>query len=222
MTGIFIVIFVCFSGCEDHVNPTKEYSNSNQSNREVKTEFPQKYVNDKVRLLNISYWFIEEGLSLYYLTNDKTAIKNYVLKQGALLYGQTAIEEYGLIAQFVPQTQFYRNSVMCYKRQEERESVYEYWVIKEWGINSILKYRNCSFLITKSKNTKGKRTILYVSDQFFDFYKVDQNISIYFPTDLEAIYRLKAWDFPGNFRNSELLKFKVVYSKDKGFQKVPL
>ena len=41
--------------------------------------------------------------------------------------------------------------------------------------------------------------------------KIDENISLEFPTDLRSLYRLKAWLFPRNFKDSDLKTYKVDF-----------
>ena len=90
-------------------------------------------------------------------------------------------------------------------------------LLKKWipGI-----FVQAKFVIAKAPTLDGKREIIHTTDQFIEKYEIDKDFSVVFPVDnLGILYGLKAWDFPENFKNSNLNEF-IVDVSDKAVGEV--
>ncbi len=184
-----------------------------------------------------SSWFIETAIGQYYVRKGKEVYKrrpgdpgwlklcpdvvwiyDYLRIQG-YAWGAPEIEENRTIARcrqaFGGNNNVF-NETECFLRTEFKGEIYEYWVVKEWipGI-----FVQAKFVIAKAPTLDGKREIIHTADQFIDKYDIDKDFSVVFPVDnLGILYNLKAWDFPDNYKNSNLNEFIVGFS-DKAVEK---
>ncbi len=197
---------------------------------------------DKLHLNNMqknSSWFIETAMGQYYerkgkevykyRSGDPEWLKRY--PDAVWIYDYLVIRGY---AWGVPQIgrdrtiarcrqAFGRYSVFneteCLLRTEYKSEIYEYWAVKEWKTGL---YVQAKFVIAKSPTLDGKRKILHTSDQFFEKYEIDKDFSVTFPVDdLKTLYHLKAWEYPGNFKDSDLKNFQVYITLEKKYEKIP-
>ncbi len=192
------------------------------------------------KMEDLAFWFIETGLGQYYERKGKNNYKlrpgdeewfvdlpdaiwihDYVKKRG-YLDGIAEVEKNWKIAKIMFGFDRYRlmNVTECFLRTEYNGEIYEYWVIKEWMTG--LQYRQAKFIIVKAAGLNVQRAILHTSDQFFERYEIDKEFSVVFPIDnLETLYGLQAWDFPDNYKNSNLNEFKVFMPEKGKFDTVP-
>ncbi len=152
---------------------------------------------------------------------DAVWISDYVYKCG-YLHGVPEVEKNRKIVKFMLGYDRYRlmNVTECFLRTEYKGEIYEYWVIKEWKTG--LQYRQAKFIIVKAAALNSQRTIMHTSDQFFEQYEIDKEFTVAFPIeDLKVLYGLQAWDFPDNYKNSDLNEFRVIATREKKYEKVP-
>ncbi|MCP4267083.1 MAG: hypothetical protein GY777_16185 [Candidatus Brocadiaceae bacterium] len=192
------------------------------------------------KMEELAFWFIETGLGQYYERKGKNDYKlrpgdqewfvNYpdaiwirdFVKQSGYLHGIPQVEKDRKIAKFMLGYDRYRlmNITECFLRANYKEKIYEYWVIKEWKTN--FDYRQSKFIIVKAASLNGKRTILHTSDQFIEKHKIDKGFTVAFSIeDLKTLYGLQAWDFPDNYKNSDLNEFRIILTREKKYEKVP-
>ncbi len=182
----------------------------------------------------LALWFIETGLGQYYerkgknnyklrpgdeewLVNypDAVWISDYVIKHG-YLDGLAEVEKNRKIAAIMFGYDRYRlmNVTECFLRTDYKDEIYEYWVVKEWKTGRA--YRQSKFIIAKASALNSNRTIIHTSDQFVEKYEIDKDFSVVFPSDdYKVLYGLQAWDYPDNYKNSDLKDFRV-YIIEKG------
>ncbi len=188
----------------------------------------------------LAFWFIETGLGQYYerkgkndyelRPGDQNWFVNYpdaiwirdFIKKSGYLHGIPEVERNRKIAKFMLGYDRYRlmNVTECFLRTDHKEEIYEYWVVKEW--KSGLHYRQVKFIIVKTAALNNQRTIIHTSDQFFEKYEIDKEFTVAFPIeDLKTLYGLQAWDFPDNYKSSDLNEFRVIATREKKYEKVP-
>ncbi len=185
----------------------------------------------------LANWFIETGIGQYYERKgtaiykrkpgypawfkrypDAIWIYDYVKERG-YLDGIAEVEKNRTIARFMTGFDRYRlmNKTECFLRNEYKGEIYEYWVMKEWKTG--LLYRQSTFIITKAAALNSNRTIIHRSDLFVEKYEIDKDFSVVFPSDdLKILYGLQAWDYPENYKNSNLSTFRV-YMPEKDIYK---
>lgn len=187
----------------------------------------------------ISSWFIETAIGQYYVRKGKEVYKakpghpewleDYpdvawiydYLKIRGYAWGVPEIERNRTIARCRQAFGRYDlfNETECFLRSEYKGEIYEYWVVKEWKTGI---YLQAKFVIAKAPTLNGKRKIIHTSDQFIEKYEIDKEFSVVFPIDdLKALYHLKAWEYPDNFKNSDLKNFQVFVTREKKYEKIP-
>jgi hypothetical protein len=187
----------------------------------------------------ISSWFIETAIGQYYERKGKDVYKRRpghpewledypdvawiydYLKIRGYAWGVPEIERNRTIARC--RQAFGRYSVFniteCFLRTEYKGEIYEYWVVKEWKTGI---YVQAKFVIAKAPTLNGKRKIIHTTDQFIEKYEIDKDFSVVFPVDnLRTLYNLQAWDFPDNYKNSNLNEFKVFMPEKGKFETIP-
>ena len=194
--------------------------------------------NDHLKNMEeLAYWFIETGIGQYYERKGKEVyerkpgypawfkrypdavwIYDYVKERG-YSHGIPEVEKNRTIARFMTGFDSYRlmNKTECFLRTEHKGEIYEYWVMKDWKTG--LQYRQSTFIIAKADALNSNRTIIHTSDQFVEEYEIDKEFSVVFPSDdYKVLYGLQAWDYPENYKNSNLSTFRV-YMPEKDIYK---
>ncbi len=204
-------------------------------------ESMQRTDNEHLKKMEeLAFWFIETGLGQYYERKGKNDYKlrpgdqnwfvNYpdaiwirdFIKKSGYLHGLPEVEKNWKIAKIMLGFDRYRlmNMTECFLRTKYNGEIYEYWVIKEWMTNR--DCRHAEFIIAKASAINSQRTIIHTSDQFVEKHKIDKEFSVDFPIDnLEVLYGLQAWEYPDNYKNSDVNNFQVIMHKKGEFKKVP-
>lgn len=145
----------------------------------------------KARIDNSAYWFIENGLALYYggkSTSELTAIIKS--SQGVSLYMELVVNDSGelfhgypsYLAGFVPNYFSRRAGVFCYSRVKKNGRIYEYWGHDSFSIRR--EHRNTfNFIVTEAESLDSKRVIVKDSSDFFSEYVTEDGVVINFPLD---------------------------------------
>lgn len=190
------------------------------------------------KLIELSFWFVEDGLGEYYKRKDTEVYKHRVgdpkwfinygdavwisdyIEQQAYHGGPPEIDINHTLARIRVYFKNLESQTECFLRTTYNGEIYEYWVIKLWKNGS--GYRDAKFILAKAKNIENKRSILKIDKQFFEHYKIDDNFSVVFPKELDVLYRLKAWIFKDNFLNSDLKNFMVALPEKNTYKIIPI
>lgn len=220
---ISYVVIILILSCNCNTNKAKE--------NKIFDEKEKKLINLAISDLENAYqWVIQYAIMTYYENIDgESRIIDKLHKDFYVgLYSTIAVDSYdGYLAEFTLKARGIGYYTRCYNRIIYDDFVYEYWCVEinglPWsGVDNVFN-RNYYFIIAKAENERAKREIIKKETQFFDKYVIDENKVIEFPMDMKSLYRLGAWIYPGNFKDSELKNFMVIIDpKTKEYIEVPL
>lgn len=158
---------------------------------------------DIKQLYDINIDFIKHGFAEYYKTGDRDYITRSLHNKGYKLYTKTpGIDEHWktedgqpvhCLVRITSRSRNVFSDIFCIYQKEYEQSIYEYWMIKQWVVGRSYPYKKCSFIITKALSRKDERNIIHQSKEFFKEYKVDDKFSVVFPED--EIYKISAHGF---------------------------
>ncbi|MEH6631453.1 MAG: hypothetical protein V7776_11520 [Halopseudomonas aestusnigri] len=137
---------------------------------------PDGLSHKSVRSLNAaSTWFIEEGLSLYYQKGeDRDILRNKMNKDWDVSLWETPI--YDADNSIQVKVGFGTRVAHTIRLESVNQDVlYEYWMISHFNLSIKQDSQKvvipCRFILTRTKDTKGKREILKNTIDYFRSYQ---------------------------------------------------
>lgn len=176
---------------------------------ETKDEFySQKMMSN---LDAASRWLIEEGILTYTKLGKAGLHRKLVGEWGVLLWVDPWIESEHYLAQFRIKARGINYDIHNLHRKQVGNRYFEFWVSKIVAKDWSGEETRSVFYVVETDDRFGARTIVLKSDQFIEEYQVEGEKRISLPTgDLNLLYKLEAWAFPQNYRNSELKDKDVI------------
>lgn len=163
-----------------------------------------------VNLQQASLWLIEDGVKVFSEKGKDGLHRKLVDDWGVLLWIDPWVETEDYLAQFRIKARGINYQILNMHRESVDNSLYEIWVVKIVAKPWSGEKNRSMFYVTETNEKFGSRKIIEKSNQFIDSYSVNgKKVSI--PTDdLNVLYELEAWEFPDNYRESNLKNKKVV------------
>ena len=163
-----------------------------------------------VNLQQASLWLIEDGVKVFSEKGKDGLHRKLVDDWGVLLWIDPWVETEDYLAQFRIKARGINYQILNMHRESVDNNLYEMWVVKIVAKQWSGEKNRSMFYVTETNDKFGSRKIVKKSDQFIDAYSVGgKKVSI--PTDdLNVLYELEAWEFPDNYRDSNLKNKKVV------------
>ena len=209
--GIMILAIFLFS-CDDNTS-SDENRNIVPSDNE---QYSQKVISN---MHQASEWIIEEGIKIYATKGREELHRNLVDTWGVLLWMEPWVYSDEDMTEFRIKARGINYQVLNLFESKISNSNYEFWIVKIVAEPWSGEKTRSTFYLTKSEDKFGLKEIIKHSDQFIDGYSVD-GIDINFPIDdMKLLYMMEAWQFPDNYRNSELKDIEV-YMDARGKLKV--
>lgn len=177
-----------------------------------------RFVRDKmIRNMELaSVWMIEEGVNVY-SKSGKEGLEDKLFEWGVQLWVDPWVEEDPYLAQFRIKGRGINYTIHNLYREKIGNSYYEYWLNKIVPSNWSGETQRSVFFITKTSDIYGFRKIIKRSDQFIENYRLINGIEfILTTTNKRILYILSAWNFPENYKNSELKNVIVDFDDETG------
>jgi hypothetical protein len=197
--NLFVVILMSISAC---------------GNAEMKDE--ELYKKKSIENMKVaSVWVIEEGVRTFSKEGKEGVFRKLLDEWGVQLWVDPWVESDVYMARFAVKARGINYEILNLHRTTISSNLYEFWIVKVTGADWSGESSRSKFYITKTDDIYGHREILKESDQFIESYSVGDALIRLPLDDMELLYDMQAWLFPGNYKNSDLKNRQVVMD-DKG------
>ena len=161
------------------------------------------------------HWIIREGVNTFSDGGKEAIHRKLVDDWGVQIWVDPWVETDRYLAQFRIKARGINYDIHNLHREKVGDVFYEFWLIKVAAKEWSGERDRSAFFVTKTDDVYGKREIVKESDQFIESYSGGNKLIRLPLDDMELLYDMQAWLFPGNYKNSDL-KNKQVVMDNKG------
>lgn len=206
LTIVFFLLAVT-SGC----------AQSNEPNMNEEQAYIDKMASN---MREASLWVVQHGIESY-TQGGKEAIERKLMDEWAgQLWVDPSVGTARDIALFQIKGRGIYCDIQCLSRISS-DAVFEYWHVMLTGKDWAGVGKRCMFIVTQTNRVDGVRKIVHQSDSFFPSYKVRESVTVQLPLDdLQLLYKLKAWQFPECFPDSDLKNWEIGIERDGRYVRV--
>lgn len=155
-------------------------------------------------------WIISEGISTFADGGKEAMHRKLVDTWGVSFWAEPSVETDRYLARFVIHARGIAYDIHNLYREKIDDEFYEFWLIKVTAKEWSGERERSAFFVTKTQDVYGTREIVKESDQFIESYSVGDALIRLPLDDMELLYDMQAWLFPGNYKNSDLKNKQVV------------
>ena len=176
----------------------------------------------KANLAEAARWVVQEGCELLAIVGSEEVRKVLARRWACQLWVEPRLDDGRYLALIRIKGAGINYDIHCLHRVLSVGEVCEYWLFKVAAESWTSEQSRSYFLVARAKDVKSRREIIHESALFFSAFPAQGQQILRLPvSNLQLLYDMQAWLFPGNYKGSLLSETIVRPNGDGTYSQLP-